>query len=105
MVIYADDLMSSVGHPVDIILDIQNVGNMLGPGFLVHSRRIFSVAHPNCSGRIILIQPDAMLRSVHTLLNRAFSSLFVQVDVYYADSYDDAFAILSTRKNGHPNAF
>ncbi|QPC82618.1 hypothetical protein G4Y79_23500 [Phototrophicus methaneseepsis] len=103
-VIEGDLLMNEVMHPVNIILDIQNAGNLLGPGFLVHARRIFGVAHPNCSGRIVLIQADPTIHSVHTLLNRAFSPIFSQIDVYYADSYEEAARLLSHR-NGHPNTY
>lgn len=100
MLIVADELMNTVNHPVDVILDIQEVGNMLGPGFLVHSRRIFTSVRPNCSGRLILMQPDSMLRSVHTLLDRAFSTIFSQMQVQYAETIDHALLLLNLADEG-----
>lgn len=101
MLIIGDELMDSVDHPVSVILDIHDVGNMLGPGFLVHSRRIFSSVRPNCSGRLILMQPDSMLRSVHTLLERAFSPIFSQIYIQYAETLDHALLLLDMAGDSH----
>lgn len=97
----AADLLDTVDHKVDIIMDFHSA-NLLPQGAVTQVQRAFShPRHPNI-GLTIFVGANAFIRAIENLGRRLAPSAASKWDLTFAATLEDAYRISDTqRKQEH----
>lgn len=88
-----NQMIDEVTHPVDFIVDFSK-SQHVPPGFLQHTRRVLSGAHPR-SRAVILVGMNPLMRAGFDMMFRTYSLLLRSRMFKMAKSVDEARQLLS----------
>ncbi len=98
--VQARRLLDSSDHKANLIFDLQH-GNWLPRGHLRRSRILAADAHPNCTGRAVLVGVDEFTSTFESLLRKTYG--FTRESrartVFYAHTLNEARTILAASYN------
>lgn len=88
-----DQLMSSVNHTVDVIIDLE--GSKIPGDFLNAAKNLLADPQPNPNeGARIVVGANKTMRAVYATLQKTFGERIAGRDLLFAPNLDDARAIL-----------
>jgi len=90
---HIDRLMSSVHHPVDVIIDLE--GSKIPGDFLTAAKNLLADPQPNPNeGARIVVGANKTMRAVYTTVQKTFGERIAGRELLFAPNLEDARAIL-----------
>lgn len=93
----AAELLDTVKHPVDIVMDFRNA-NMLPQGAISQMQRAFShTRHPNIR-LTVLVGANSFIRTIESIGRKLVPSAARQWDITFAATLEEAHDIIAAQK-------
>ena len=87
--------LNTIDHPIPHIYDISKT-DFLPPDTLSRMREVAGSSHDNFSGELYVVGGGTLLRAVVNTASELFLRRFKNMTVQFADSLDDAYALMKT---------
>ncbi|MGB1287827.1 MAG: hypothetical protein ACPG7F_14910 [Aggregatilineales bacterium] len=95
--VVAWDMMRSVSHQVDVIIDVRN-GNRLPSGFMVHGKHI-ATTRPDNAGVIVIVGANTLMKSLYDVYSRSYGRATPDFRVYFTDDLPSAENIINDNQS------